>query len=819
MAHADSPLAHLRVPTEALRWFCDEALLDFETTAEVTPFQGVIGQDDAVEALRYGLEVDAHGQNIFVRGLVGTGRLTLVSKLLEQIRPQCGEAVDVCYVHNFTEPNRPRLIQVPKGRGKAFRDRIDSLADFLRDKLTPALSSDSLRAKQSDLEEQLQHDLEERGKPFEEAMRESGLTIVTIQAGGTPRPAILPVLEGETISPERLAQLQEEGKISEADADALRDKVNGFVKRFQSLGEELQTVREGHRLAVRDLFEREARALLQHNVRDIDTSFPFEAVHTFLNEVIEHVIGLRLTGQEPTPETDRLYRANLILEHRAGATCPIVVENTPTLHNLLGMIGRTVTPQGIVHSDHTMISAGSLLRAHGGYLVMEARDVLTEPGAWKVLMRTLRTGKLEIVPHDSAYFGMGTLLKPEPIAISVKVVLLGDPQLHYALDAGDPDFVNQFKVLADFDSSIERSESGVRLYAGVLARILEEEKLLPFARDGVAALAEHGARIAARSDRLTTRFGRLVDIAREAAFLAKKDERGVVRAADVIEAVTRSKRRADLPARHFRRMVNEGTIRIQTRGEVVGQINGLAVTHSGPLTYGFPARITAAIGPGTGGTVNIEREAQLSGAIHTKGFYILGGLMRHLLRTVHPLAFTASIAFEQSYGGIDGDSASGAETCCLLSALTDIPLRQDLAMTGAIDQHGHVQAIGAISEKIEGFFDTCRHDGLTGTQGVIFPRSNLRDLMLRRDVVEACAKGEFHVYAVDTIGEALTLFTGRPAGERDADGAYPEDSVLGIAVAKAGEYWAMISGGDVSGDEEEADGEEGEGVEAEEAAE
>lgn len=821
MTDTPAPSEHLRIPTDQLRWTCDESCLNFETTAEVTPIEGVIGQDDAVAALSYGLEIDAPGQNIFVRGLVGTGRLTLVSRVLGQIQPRRKPTPDLCYVHNFAHSEQPRILELPRGKGKLFRRRIGELAEYIRRELSPALSTDELRDQQTALEEKLQKELEKIGGPFEKELAEHGLTLVAMQAQGTSKHAILPLHEGEPMPAEKLAQLQQEGKISEEDARKIRDTVIEYARRFQALGEDIQETREEHRVALHQLYEWESRRILRHQVHDIEAAFPQERVGIFLGEVIDDVVERRLAGQEPGAEIDLLYRVNVILEHAADDPCPIVVENTPTLANLLGSIGRKVLPEGMVYSDHTMITAGSLLRANGGYLVLEARDVLTEPGAWKLLMRTLRTGKLEIVPHDASWFGMGVQLKPEPIDLSVKVVLLGDPYLHHALDSQDPDFANLFKVLADFDSSIPRDERGLEFYAGVLARIAAREGLLPFTRGGVAALAEHGARIAARRDRLTTRFGRLVDLAREAEFLARKAEQEAVTGDLVFEAVRRSKQRADLPARHFRRMVQEGVIRIQTSGRIVGQINGLAVTQSGPLTYGFPARITGTIGPGTRGAVNIEREAQLSGSIHTKGFYILGGLLRHLVRTIHPLAFSASIAFEQSYGGIDGDSASGAEICCLLSALTDVPLRQDLAMTGAIDQHGHVQAIGAVSEKVEGFFDTCRQaeasrGGWTGTQGVIIPRSNLIDLQLRRDVVEACDRGEFHVYAVDRITEALELFTGLPAGSLDEEGDYPEGTLLHAAVEKAWEFWEMASGRAFGAEEEEVEEEAGAEAGAEE---
>jgi predicted ATP-dependent protease len=549
---------------------------------------------------------------------------------------------------------------------------------------------------------------------------------------------------------------------------------------------------------------------MARQVSRIEKEYPEETVKIFLKELVDDLVTrLRTLGDDESYK--RLYKVNLLISHDPGGPCPIVIENIPSLQNLLGQIEREVGPTGASHTDHLMIQAGSLLRADGGYLILEVRDVLLEPGAWKVLLRTLRTGELEIVPSELKFFWTGPTLKPEPIKINVKVVLLGDPDLYGMLDAYDPDFPLLFKVLADFDTSIARDDKGIQYYAGILSKIARDEKLMSFSREAVSALVEHGARIAARRGRLTTRFGRLADIAREASFIGNKDGSKVVRETDVHAAVLRTKRRADLPARKFRKLVSDGVIRIQAQGAAVGQINGLAVIHAGPLTYGFPTRITATIGPGTAGAINIEREAQLSGAIHTKGFYILGGLLRHLLRTEHPLAFSSSIAFEQSYGGIDGDSASGAEICCLLSALTEIPLRQDLAITGAIDQLGHIQAIGAVTEKVEGFFDACNEMGLTGTQGVIIPRANAGDLMLRSDVVGACEGGRFHVYAVESIHDALELFTGRKAGHREGAGNYPEGTVLHEAVRKAGEYWALVSGkASRPGDEEEEEEEEGE---------
>lgn len=785
-----------RVDTCHLRWSCDPSEHEVPSTRDVDAIRGVVGQDDAIEALTFGLETSAPGMNVYVRGLTGTGRTKLVRHLLEEVRPACQPAPDRAYVRNFEAPDRPCLITLPRGRGRAFRERVDGLARYVREELVPALSSEEMEARRKQMERDLQKTLQQIGEPFEKELAENELSLVTVQTPNGAQPAIVPLVEGQPAPPDQLQQLVADGKLTEEDLGKLRERVLEFGERFSSVNDKMQRLREEHHDRVREMIEEEARKLMNSSVREIHQSFPVPEVERFLEGIVEDVVDRQLGALGEGRDPSSLYRVNLILDHAEGEDCPILVETQPNLTNLFGTVERHFTANGGAISDHTMIRAGSLLRADGGYLVLEAREVLTEPGAWRVLMRTLRTGRLEISPGESLLFGTSAALKPEPIPIDVKVVLIGDPGLYHGLDANDTDFPELFKVLADFDTSVPRDGQALRFYAGVLARMVAEEELPHFDSDAVAALAEHGARIAGRNDRLTTRFGRLADLAREAAYLARRDGRDSVRGPDVGEAVRRSRRRADLPARRFREALADGTIRVQTSGGVIGQVNGLAVTRAGPLTYGFPARITATIGPGHAGTINIEGAAQLSGAIHTKGFYILGGLLRFLMRgSGHPLAFSASIAFEQSYGGIDGDSASGAEICCLLSALTDVPLSQAVAMTGAIDQHGHVQPIGAASEKIEGFFDTCAAAELSGDQGVIIPAANRRDLVLRQDVVAACGEGRFHVWAVETIGEALEIFTGREAGALGPEGRYPEGSLLALAVERAEEFWRMAREG------------------------
>ncbi|HPF12827.1 MAG: AAA family ATPase [Planctomycetes bacterium] len=783
----------LRIPTPDLRRHVDATQFAFATTREVEPQQGISGQDEAVEALRFGLQVHAPGQNIYVRGLTGTGRLELVRRIIHQIEPLCPLAQDRCYVHNFQQPDRPKLLSLPRGMGRAFARRIDQLSTYIRQELIPALSDEPIQAKARALETAMRQSID--SSALEKDLAQAGLAMVPIQNGEEVGTAIVPLHEGKPVSPEAYEALRKEGKVQDEEAERLRQALVGFRERFREFTAHAAQVQADHAQALRNLFESEARRLMQARMNAIAKEFPSKGVACFLNAILEDVVEiLQVLGDGEEDPTDR-YEVNVLVNHSTEG-CPVVVENTPTLRNLLGNIDRSLLPGGRIHSDHMMIQGGSLLRAESGFLILNAMDLLSEPGAWKMLVRTLRTGKLEIVPHDLGILGGGSPLSPEPIDINVKVVLIGESSLYYALDSGDPDFSALFKVLADFEGDFPLNHETMMFYAHHLSGLAERESLPPFTREAVAALCEHGTRISGRNDRLTTKFARLNDLAREAAYIntVLDPTEAHTTGEHVRRAIENTRRRAGRPSQRFRESIADGTLRIETRGAVIGQINGLAVMSAGPLTFGFPARITATAGPGMRGVVDIERESSLSGSIHTKGFHILGGLLRHLFRTRHPLAFTASLAFEQSYGGVDGDSASGAETCCLLSALTGIPIRQNLAMTGAIDQFGNIQPIGGASEKIEGFFATCLDAGLTGDQGVLLPAANKRNLVLRQDVVEACDAGRFHIYAIDRIEQAIELLTGVPAGTADADGQFAEGTVFAKAMEMLGEYWYRSRG-------------------------
>ncbi len=776
-----------------LRWTCPRSHFPFKTTAALKPLQKVIGQGEALNALRFGLSNEVTEHHVFVRGLSGTGRSTLLKRILHELRFDCPELHDHCYVHNFVQPDRPRLITLPPGKGGVFRRHIDRLAEFVRRGLPELLTSDSVNARRKALEDTAERQMQSILQPFEKALQRVGLGLVTIQTEAMAQKAIFPLVDKQPVAPEEFDRLHADGRISDGEYERVQKNLRRYTLKLRELHEQAADIREDFSARIDELFRNTIQDALERKLRTIRRAFPQKSVDDWLNDLLDDLMEQRLDQLGKDTSFTRLYRVNVVVDRGRTSDCPVVIESTPTLSHLLGTINLEFGPNGEARASHMGICAGSLLQADGGYLILEAKDLFADAEVWKFLVRALRTGKLEITPPDSSGPFNGPGLKPEAVDLHVKAILLGSSDVYYLMDEVDPDFRDLFKVLADFEDSIPNNHQGILDYARWVARFVREENLPHFTCGGVAALIEHGVRIASDRGRITARFGRMADLVREAAWLAGQDQARHVGESHVKEAILRRKLRADRPAREFRRQIAEGTVRIATRGVAVGQVNGLAVISSGEMTYGFPARITATIGPGSAGVINIERESALSGAIHTKGFYILGGLLRNLLRTDHPLAFDASVAFEQSYGGIDGDSASSAEICCLLSALTSVPLRQDVAITGAIDQMGNIMAIGAVNEKIEGFFDVCTAQGLTGTQGVIIPRANAADLQLRQDVVKACAKGKFSVWAVDTVHEALNIFTGMPTGRRDRRGRYRKGTLLALAMEQAREFWEKAS--------------------------
>lgn len=775
-----------RLAPAELRWKCDLDCLKFETTQEIPLTTEIFGQETAHEALKFGIECFARKQNVYVRGARGTGRITMVKQLLKELAPECDTKHDYCYVHNFDRPDHPRLITLPPSTGHRFRREMLDVAEYFEEGLMKALESEPNVAKRSAIQEKLKQSIGAATDPLEKELEANGMRLVSVQQGPATQALILPVVDGEPVPPEKLQQLVAEEKAPAKQLEDYEAALPGYQKQLQEAGRAVGEIVHAAQEELRGFNQQVARDLALKTIAPVATRFPGEDVKAFLDDAINDLLENRLGPSEEPHDFKALYGVNVVLSQEDDHRRPVVEENTPSLLNLLGMVEPEFGPGGMPMSDYRGIRAGALLRADSGYLILDVNDLIAEPGAWRALMRTLRTQRLDIVPPEMSMMRQTVVTLPEPIEVNVRVILIGDASTYFQLDQADPDFRELFKVLADFDSQLERDENALKQYASVVATLCHRESLPDFHRSAVAVLAEHGARIVARRNRLTARFGRIADIAREAAYLSKGE---LVVDAHIYDAINRTKSRASLPSRKFFEMVESRTILVETSGAVVGQINGLAVMRSGPLTYGFPARITSSIGPGTAGLINVEGMARMSGSIHTKGFQILGGLLRYLLKTDHPMAFTASVVFEQSYGGIDGDSASGAEIICLLSALTGVPIKQSMAITGAIDQRGHLEAIGGVNEKIEGFFDACNYFGLTGDQGVIIPGSNAGDLMLRRDIVEAAAAGRFHVYAVDNIFDAIELMTGQASGRRDDSGEYPEGSLLASAQEKIEEYW------------------------------
>ncbi|MCP4045919.1 MAG: AAA family ATPase [Gammaproteobacteria bacterium] len=779
-----------QISPDMLRWQVNEENLKFTSTREVKPVAGIVGQPVALEALKFGLECQAPGQNVYVRGITGTGRMTMIRSLLDELDLRPWHQLDRCYVHNFKHPDQPRLITLPRGEVLGFRQSMERISDFIDYKLKEFLNTAPLKARREAVRQKTQNKINKITKPFEQDLKKASMALVNMQAGPSMQTVICPVVDNESIMPDQYALMHQEGKVSDEDFAIFEKRFEEYNQQIQEISEQVSALYQKGLSTAGKVNEDELVRVLIQLTKDLRTALNDDNVNQFLDEVIADILEYRLTEKQPgqLPAASVVYGVNVITSCDDESPCPVVIENLPTVSNLFGSI-ESHWVNGNAMSDYRSIRAGSIVHADGGYLVLDALDVLREPDSWRSLMRALRTEQVDIVPADSSFPFNKQSLNPQPIGINLRVILLGSHSLYYQLDQLDPDFSDLFKVLVDFDTEIERNERSIEQYAGVIARLVRDEGLRHFERGAIGALAEHGARIASRKGKITARFGRIADIAREASYLAEKADSTDVNRSHIEETVKRTKYRASLPSRRFQELIDNKTIWVPVDGQRAGQINGLAVIQAGNLMYGFPARITATIGAGTAGVINIEDRAAMSGAIHTKGFQILGGLIRHLLRTDHPLAFSASVTFEQSYGGIDGDSASGAEICCLLSALTSVPLKQSIAMTGAIDQHGRVQAIGGVNEKIEGFFDTCNATGLTGDQGVIIPTSNAGDLMLRQDVVLACSEDRFHIYSVERIEDALQLLTGIPTGELDENGDYPEASLLALAKRRALEFW------------------------------
>src|SRR6202790_3177180 len=801
------------LPPEKLRWRCDPATIPFATTAEAEPVKELLGQERAFRALKMGVELNAPGFNIFVCGLAGTSRGGTITHLIDQIHPPAKASLDRCYVNNFKSPDRPRLLALPRGQANGFKKDMQAGIDFLRRRIPQVFEGEPFQRQKGRIVERFTVREKELMDDFTRRIAREEFVLGHMQVGAVALPEIFPVLDGQMVPIEDISKMVHEGKLESPMAEDIERKYEQFRQEFTVLYRKTLTLSRELASELSYLEQEAASVLVDGVIEELKEKYPGTGVAEYLEEVRHHLLDnlgpfKEREGEEeqtpespeiqqqksPGPERDpfRVYGVNVILAHNSEDASPVIFETTPSFANLFGTIQRAYDARGCWPSDFMGLRGGSLLRADGGFLIMYAIEALSEQGVWRALKRTLNHNRLEIQPLEVFYPFTATALKPEPVEINVKVILIGDRDLYEVLYEYEEDFQKIFKVRVEFDEEMPMTDGVIEEYAGRLRALSEKENLFPFDRGAFAAILEYGVRRAGRRNKVTARFVDIADLAREAHYASAAAGENVVRAAHVRSAIASKMERHNLVETRIREMIEEKTLLVDVSGDCVGQVNGLSVLEIGGYSFGKPVRITATAALGKAGLINIERESNLSGRFHDKGVHIIAGYLRTRFAQDSPLSLAASICFEQSYSGVDGDSASSTEVYALLSALSGLPLRQDIAVTGSMNQQGDIQAIGGVNEKIEGYFDVCKIYGLSGTQGVLIPAANVEDLMLREDVLEAVSKGEFHVWPVSRVEQGIELLTGIKAGERGSDGKFPEGSVFQLVDHRLSEMARMM---------------------------
>jgi lon-related putative ATP-dependent protease len=795
---------HASLPPEKLRWHCDPARIPFETTAEVEPTITDMGQDRALRALRMGVELRASGYNLFVCGLSGTSRGGMIVRMVEEMHLETETAPDRCYVNNFKNADRPRLLTLPRGQANAFKKEVESGIDFLRRRIPQVFEGEPFQRQKTRIVERFTVREKELMDDFTRRIAREQFALGRMQVGAVALPEIFPVLEGQMVPIEEIPKMVQDGKLESVAAEDLERKYDQFRQEFTVVYRKTLSLSRELASEMSYLEQEAASVLVDGVIEELKEKYPSPQISEYLEEVRHHILDnldpfKEREGEDEQPPSEggggqrqertdrdpfRVYGVNVILAHGEQEKVPVIFETIPTYANLFGTIHRSYDTRGGWSSDFMDLRGGSLLRADGGFLVMYALDTLTETGVWRTLKRTLNHGKLEIQPVDVFFPFSTAALKPEPIEIHVKIILIGDRDMYELLYDYEDDFKKIFKVRVEFDEEMNWSEEVIRQYAGRLRKLSDDENLCPFDKTAVAVILEHGVRRAGRRGKITARFFDLADLARESSYVAKHDKATVVTAEHVRKAQDAQIDRHNLTETKIREMVEQNLLFIDTTGARVGQVNGLSVLEIGGYAFGKPVRITAAVALGKLGIINVERESNLSGRFHDKGVQIISGYLRRTFAQDKPLSLSASVCFEQSYSGVDGDSASSTEIYAILSALSEIPIQQELSVTGSVNQQGDVQPIGGVNQKIEGFYDVCKLKGLTGRQGVLIPAENVEDLMLRDEVIEAVAKGKFHIYPVATIEQGIEILTGVRGGKRGKTGKFESGSVFAAVDAR-----------------------------------
>lgn len=774
----------LELKPQQLRCICEATSFDFTNTTELDVLADIVGQDRAVEAIEFGINIESDGFNIYALGQAGAGKITTIQRFVQEKAKDKPVPDDWCYVYNFDEPNKPNAMRLPAGMGKQLRRDMESLVAELKRVIRQALERDDYEAERNSVMEELHR---EQSNHFAELDKKARSLGFTVQRGPTGIFAV-PAADGKPLTKEQFDELTEDTR-----------------RQIETKGEELnQDLRKSLR-AVRDLEGRTREKLQELEKKTVLFAVHYhidllkekysetEEVTGFLdsvqNDIVDNARGVISTDQENTekqpavpmpPQQSNLlerYRVNLIVDNSTTEGAPVIVETNPTFQNLIGRIEREAH-FGMLLTSFDMIQPGAIHKANGGYLIVEADHLLRYPFAYDALKHALKDRIIKITDISEMYSLMSTAgLQPEPIPLDLKVIITGNPMIYYLLQNADEEFPELFKVKADFDVFMARNKQSIQLYAKFLAARCPEEKWLPFDTSGIARVVEYGSELVGDQTKISTRFAEICDLAREADYWARKNKTKHIRRVDVQRAIDARRRRTSRIEERLQEMIESGDIFIDTEGEETGQVNGLSVMSMGDYMFGKPSRITARTYVGRGGVVNIEREVKMSGPIHDKGVLILSGYLHGKYGKKKPISLSASLGFEQLYEGVEGDSASSTELYALLSSLSGCPIQQGLAVTGSVNQMGEIQPIGGATQKIEGFYDVCKAKGLTGKQGVLIPKSNIKNLMLREEIVEVVQNGKFHIYPVETIDQGIELLTGVKAGVLQPDGTYPEYTV------------------------------------------
>ena len=765
----------------ALRKEIDPETMHCRTTEELSPLEGIIGQERAVRALKFGLDIKEHGFNIYVAGPPGTGKETAVKDFLEELAKKRPVPSDWCYVNNVETPYEPKAIELPPGKGKQFQEDIATLIAEVRRVLPETFQSEEYGAKREETIKKIEEERNELLSNLTKKAQEQGFILQTSPVGLLT----IPVMDGNPLSDEEFMKLGPERK------EEIQKKREELTKELRNTMRKLQGLQKKMNEAIKNLNQEVALYAIGHLIEGVKETYEqisdiimyLEQVQNDIVENIEQFIQKPEKPSLPIPAPwleelpFRKYEVNLITDNSELEGSPVIIEQNPTYQNLFGRIEKEAQ-FGVLTTDFTMIRGGSLHKANGGYLVLPVEELLRNMFSWDGLKRDLMNQRITIEEAAERLGYMTTKgLRPQPIPLDIKVVLLGNPLVYHILYSADPHFKELFKVKADFDTVMDRTEENIKKYASFICTLCQKEDLKHLDASAIAKVIAYGSRLVADQEKLSTRFADVADIIREANFYAVQEGTKYVRSNHIEKAIEEKVYRSNLIQERIKEMIERGVILIDTEGKTPGQVNGLSVISLGDFSFGRPSRLTASVGLGREGIIDIEREAQLGGRIHAKGVMILSGYLNQKYAQDKPLSLNARLVFEQSYEGVEGDSASSTELYAILSALSGLPVNQNIAVTGSVNQKGEVQAIGGVNEKIEGFFEVCRTNGLSGNQGVIIPESNVQNLMLKEEVMEAVEAKKFHIYPVKTIDEGIEILSGVKAGERKDDGTFEEDTV------------------------------------------